>query len=416
MNTKTLKGIGVAISLLVGIGAASRALALLIAIASFATPATAATVNPDPSVELHDQATAEAIDIAIIADDKGWSLAATRRHLDDQHAFGELQDQIEAQFPTKFAGAEFAASPGGRSYLRFKGAVPSAARSLATDAGLNVGLTGGRKYSAAELANRAVAVVRFFGDAGYQLVGSAVLPSGLIEVAVTGEQTPGAELPPLLSDGVRVTFVGHDVVEEFHTYGGAYVHGSSSECTSGFTVQSQLTNETGVTTAAHCSGIDHYHQPQGGPSYDMVFEDEHEGLNGDVQWHTTLPDQNGVQHADLAEYYASPTDLREVNSVETSAAVNNTYCVYSRRQGTRTCDQVYSTFVTSLTFSGGLVSNLVAMEDLNAVPGDSGGPWSYSTEAVGSDRGSQWIWFKTRDVWSKAWLFDSAIDVEVMTQ
>ena len=175
MNTRTLKDIGVAISLLVGIGAASRALALLIAIASFATPATAATVDPDPSVELHDQAAAEAIDIAIIADDKGWSLAATRRHLDDQHAFGELQDQIEAQFPTKFAGAEFAASPSGRSYLRFKGAVPSAARSLATDAGLNVGLTGGRKYSAAELANRSVAVVRFFGDAGYQLVGSAVL-------------------------------------------------------------------------------------------------------------------------------------------------------------------------------------------------------------------------------------------------
>ena len=127
MNTRTLKDIGVAISLLVGIGAASRALALLIAIASFATPATAATVDPDPSVELHDQAAAEAIDIAIIADDKGWSLAATRRHLDDQHAFGELQDQIEAQFPTKFAGAEFAASPSGRSYLRFKGAVPSAA-------------------------------------------------------------------------------------------------------------------------------------------------------------------------------------------------------------------------------------------------------------------------------------------------
>ena len=80
MNTRTPKDIGVAISLLVGIGAASRALALLIAIASFATPATvAAHVDPEPHDDAHNHGCGRAIDIALIAEDHGWTLAATRR-------------------------------------------------------------------------------------------------------------------------------------------------------------------------------------------------------------------------------------------------------------------------------------------------------------------------------------------------
>ena len=123
-------------------------------------------------------------------------------------------------------------------------------------------------------------------------------------------------------------------------------------------------------------------------------------------------------HVDLAAYYAdaNPWDFREVNSVETSPAINGTYCIYSRMQGTRTCDQVYSNFVNSFTFAGGLVSNLIAMDDTYVVPGDSGGPVSYGTEAAGGIRGYQWIWFGWRDIWSPAWYFDSAIGVEVLTQ
>ena len=342
--------------------------------------------DPHPDGEARDQAASEAIDVSIIAQDKGWALDATQRHMDDQRKFGDLQDQIEAQFPTKFSGAEFAKTPGGKSYLRFKGTVPAAAKSLATESGLNVKLTGGRKYSAADLAQRAVAIVTFFGDNGYQQVGAAVLANGTISVAVTGASQPGLALPSNLKNGVQVTFVDHDVAQDFHTYGGAYIHSSSGQCTTGFSVESQTSSDLGVTTAAHCSGMNHYHQPQGGPAYDTFWEDQHIGLSGDVEWHTT-PD-----HSVLAEYYADPTDRREVNSVETSAAVNNTYCLYSRMQGTRTCDQVYSTYVVMLT-SSGLASDLVAMDDSNSVGGDSGGPWSYSTEAAGIVKGSLWLPF-----------------------
>jgi hypothetical protein len=77
-----------------------------------------------------------------------------------------------------------------------------------------------------------------------------------------------------------------------------------------------------VTTAAHCSsnaGVYDYFEPETGDTYEIHFEAEHEGWVGDVQWMST-------PHLDLAEYYANetPWDLREVNSVETSAAVNAT--------------------------------------------------------------------------------------------
>jgi hypothetical protein len=330
-----------------------------------------------------------------------------------QDAFGALTEAIERSFPARFSAAEFAEVPDGRSYLRFKGSVPAGAQALAAESGLNVGLTGGRPYTAQELQDRSVAVVEFFAGAGFPEIGSAVLADGTIEVAINGQPKPGVGLPVSLQSGVTVRYRDGAVTVNEHTYGGAYIHDSGG-CTTGFVVENLSTGETGVSTAAHCSssdGIYHYHQPETDDTYDAYFEDEHEGWYGDVQWHTT-------PHQKLAAYYAdaNPWDFREVNSVETSATINNTYCLYSREQGTRTCDQVYSNFVNSFTFSGGLVSNLVAMDDEHAVGGDSGGPWSYSTEAVGVHRGEQWIWFVWRDTWSRAWLFDSAIGVEVLTQ
>jgi hypothetical protein len=56
------------------------------------------------------------------------------------------------------------------------------------------------------------------------------------------------------------------------------------------------------------------------------------------------------------------------------------------------------------------------MDDDNASPGDSGGPWSYQTEAVGTVVGWYWVPFGNHDAWSPAWLFDSALDVDVLVQ
>jgi streptogrisin C len=244
--------------------------------------------------------------------------------------------------------------------------------------GLDVGPSGGRRYSAIEQDDRTVAILQFFGANGYQVAAGAVLPSGQIDVSVMGQPRPGLALQPALSNGVRVTFTDEEASLNFHTFGGAYIHGSSSQCGTGFLVEEIAIGIEGVTTAAHCTGMDHYHKPNTSPeiNYDTYRQDKHLGLDGDVEWHTT-------DHDVVDDYYADPTAQRDVASVETSAAVNNTYCVYSRMQGTRTCDQVWSPVVAMLTLSS-LASNLVGMDDSNTVGGDSGEPWSCSTDAAGT--------------------------------
>ena len=210
---------------------------------------------------------------------------------------------------------------------------------------------------------------------------------------------------------MTVRHVNHDVVVHEHTYGGAEVHSSGSQCTTGFTVESLFTAETGVTTAAHCAGMTKYVQPQGGPTYTIDFEGEHEGLFGEVAWYTS-PD-----HLDAAEYYADfPDDLRQVNSVETSVAVNNFYCVYSRMQGTRACDTVYAPFVAVYNSSGVIIAALVGMTADNTIGGDSGGPWSYSTEATGIHSGDVFLGFSWRNIFSVAKLLPAALLVSVITQ
>jgi len=75
-------------------------------------------------------------------------------------------------------------------------------------------------------------------------------------------------------------------------------------------------------------------------------------------------------------------------------------------QGKRVCDRVYS---TSVTQSG--AKKLVAMDNEDAVGGDSGGPWSYGTTAAGVVKGYKTIWFKKRGTFTRANNFYRALGV-----
>jgi hypothetical protein len=56
------------------------------------------------------------------------------------------------------------------------------------------------------------------------------------------------------------------------------------------------------------------------------------------------------------------------------------------------------------------------MDEDNTVGGDSGGPWSYSTEAAGIHKGDKWIWFGTRNTFTKASRLDEALGVRIRTK
>lgn len=165
----------------------------------------------------------------------------------------------------------------------------------------------------------------------------------------------------------------------------------------------------GITTAGHCTGMSLFDAESPEADFALYHRAEHCGSHGDMEWKTTA-------HVELAEYWASPTNRRDVNSVETWYSNNNVYCLYSRMQGTRTCDRVYSHSVSQSGCQGRKAYRLVAMDHNRGIGGDSGGPWSYGTKAVGIVKGYKTIWFNKRDTFTKTSRFDEGLGVYVKTK
>lgn len=364
-----------------------------------------ASRDRDGDVKRVSQAEAERADATLVAKRAGWTVDAAAAHLRAQDAFGELLVALADQFPDRLGAGVFADQPGGDSTVSFVGQVPDEAKALAERAGVPVTLEGGAKRSQQATRALSVEVHRLLADQGVDVV-TAARPDGTVDATVAGDKAP--ELPKALAGDVHLTRVDGRIADDHHSRGGALVWGASSSCTSGFAVQS-TSGTTGVTTAGHCTGINTYQEPVGGLTYGLTHQAEHRGFFGDIEWKTS-------SHIEPAEYYARATEQRDVNSVEPygAIAVNNWYCVYGRFSNNRVCDQVYRTFV-SATVNGVWNSSLVAMDDNNTISGDSGGPWSFGTEATGSTKGYVTIWFSQRNVWSVAALYPLALGVSVRT-
>lgn len=75
---------------------------------------------------------------------------------------------------------------------------------------------------------------------------------------------------------------------------------------------------------------------------------------------------------------------------------------------------MYSTFVSG-TFDGVLTESLVAMENDNTVGGDSGGPWSFRTEATGIYTGDAYLW-SSAHMFTVADLFPVSVHTSVRIQ
>ena len=119
------------------------------------------------------------------------------------------------------------------------------------------------------------------------------------------------------------------------------------------------------------------------------FMGQHSGDFGDTEWHST-------PHLELAEYYASPTSLRNVQSIVTSVSVGESMCVYSRKHGTRTCDRVHRTSVSTSTSR-----RMFATENGSTVGGDSVHPWGYNIKSYGTRSGEISIDGNGRNIWSR---------------
>ena len=278
---------------------ASAAVLAVIVATSMSSAATAAVQEGGAA-----PASANDTDIQLIAKQFGWDVDATARHMNTQAQFGLLVDTLAGRYPEHFAGASFAEKPGEPSQVMVKGQAPSGLVQLVTERRLDVKVVDGMRYSSLDQQRRSSQIISHLTKAGYREVGTAVLSSGVIQVAVPGDAKVPVQLPKELQDGVEVAQApGRVVTDEVDVKGGVQVYGGGFQCTSGFSVRRLSDGLRGIATAAHCNGMTSYNAP--GPDVAMTFRAQHNSFLGDMEWHSTAENE-------IDNYFASPTDERDV--------------------------------------------------------------------------------------------------------
>ena len=361
----------------------------------------------------------------------GFSLDDTQELLNQQNDFAELVDLMQED--RNFLQAEMPSEPNGEFVLMYKnGNIPperqDAIEKFKTkNVKANV-KSKGTKLSLADAEGRGERLSRKLEQKGYLHVSFSIDGDGIeVTAKKSSNHDKGTDkgkitnaraaeiLKVPANDGdldecslTLAEYDGEDQAEPFHTFGGRKIRSDRSQCTTAFSVVSS-TGRTGIATAAHCTGMNRYDAVSPEADYSTFFQEQHRGVYGDMEWHATT-------HLDIPEYYAAPTTRWPVRSVANSISKGQWVCVYSRMQGIRKCSTVYKTSV-SVKYDGlPRMDRLVAMSTRTAIPGDSGGPWSYYDKAFGIVSGGMVIDGVWRDIWSRVSYLSPALGVEVRTQ
>ncbi len=354
-------------------------------------------------------------DIAAVAEEEGTSVEAVERDYRSSEALGEIAIKASSRWPDQFVGSAVSPADKGGPTLYIKGAAPAELLELADTQDVRV--VDQQPYSFEELETRDIAAHQALVELGYLFATTSfsVENGRWIEANVAGTAADGAilteaqiirALPAGLRDDVRLT-VDQDTggYGDVNSFGGMLIRGGGNDiCTSGWAVESTETGTTGVSTAGHCTGVDHIVHPGDG-SHTTDYRAEHRGAWGDVEWHTT-------PQPEPDNFYASASDVRDVASVAQIAGISQDdyVCFYGRFSNDQFCGlQVLNVSVTC-TASGVTNNRLVRMDDDGPLElGDSGGPWFYGTQAYGSTKG----WCNNNAAFSVAAYYDAAIDVRV---
>lgn len=281
-------------------------------------------------------------------------------------------------------------------------------------------------YSFAELEGRKLRVYQALADLGFRwgAVAVNITGAGVIPATVTAEpDLPSSAddilelLPTDLRDTVRLTIRPDVSVRDFSAFGGMWMRDldlpEPDQCTSGWSVVANSDGVGGVTTAAHCPGIDKVLHPGHG-AHPVNYRAQHFGQWGDVKWYG-VPDESEPD-----DFYADASDIRDVSGIKprSDIMIDDSVCVYGHTD-MRNCSldvEDVSMGCWRADPGGGasvFVDRLVAMDGIVSDTGDSGGGWSWVNTAWGSVVGVCAIGFLDHEVWSVADLYDEAIGVRV---
>ena len=357
-------------------------------------------------------------DIALVAKAKGWTVAEAAEQARMAEVIGEIAVRVAKERPDAFVGSALATKPGGPPTLYVKGHADRFIDGLVAASGIDVIVADDQPFSFSELEARQLRVHHALEALGYQdvVTGVNITGGGRIPAAVGGQGSPTksanaivASLPTDLQSSVDLTISSGSLGADTTSFGGMMVKKDGGNyATSGYSVTKISTGTTGVTTAGHASGADALTHPGHAVNHTFVFQSEHRGDWGDIEWHTT-------NFAEIAQFYADTGNvIYIVGDVEPRAgiSVGESVCQYGRWSDDRDCLPDVHDVSIACTLSGVFNNRLVQMNVKTSIPGDSGGPWSFGATAYGSQKG----WCQDKDAWSVADLFDEAIGVRVNTQ
>lgn len=354
-------------------------------------------------------------DLELVAKSRGWTLdqAAAQQHAAE--AVGAMATRIAKERPEIFVGSALAKAPGEAPTLYVKGPADAFVRDLVAASDIEIVLADKQPYSFEELEARKLTVHQSLEAAGFRNVatGANITGGGIIPATVALE--PGlpvalgeilAAVPDDLRSSVVLTLSDPSAFGDTGAFAGMWVTlNGGNDSTSGWTVRkwNGSTYVWGVTTAGHAANSGQALVHSGHGTHTFVYQSEHRGDFGDVQWHTT----NQVEEA---LFYASSSTVRNVLYLEARAgiSVNEPVCQYGRASNSRDCLDVDDVSISCT--NGGVFNNrLVQMDRITSNLGDSGGPWFYDYKAYGSQKGH----CASKDAWSVADLYDEALGVVV---
>jgi len=354
-------------------------------------------------------------DLEQVAKSRGWTLEEAAAQQEAADAVGAIATRIAKQSPEIFVGSVLSTTPGGAPTLYVKGPADGFVRDLVAASKIKIVLADKQPYSFEELEARKLRVHHSLEAAGYRNVvtGANIAGGGIIPATVAEE--PGlarasgeilAAVPGDLRSSVVLTVTEPSAFGDTGAFGGMWVTlNGGNDSTSGWTVRkwNGSTYVYGVTTAGHAANSGQMIVHPGHGTHTFVYQSQHRGQYGDVQWHTT-------NQAEEALFYASSSTVRAALYLEARSAISvgETVCQYGRASNYRDCDLDVHDASISCTISGVFNDRLVQMSAITSNRGDSGGPWFYDYKAYGSQKG----WCGNRDAFSVADLYDEALGVE----
>jgi hypothetical protein len=217
---------------------------------------------------------------------------------------------------------------------------------------------------------------------------SSDLSRGIVEIGVRTEEDVSklmaliADLPlPIPVSQIEVTVGGSE--PQLDSFGGLWLgFPGGGHCTTGFSVSQVGGGPDGVTTAAHCPNNGFIWG--GSVQLDHVF-----GIwqgHHDVQWAKTpgAPDDNRVKDN-------SSDSSRPITGRVGYGALFNGYhlCRYGATTGYKCGEVIDPTYEPECEGSHCFLNTFIRAAFADTAPGDSGGPWYFGQDAVGTHYGSR---------------------------